>query len=349
MAATMKRHVSNSCLISPNSPTKNNSVTILNAVQLPRYSSERYFLLSELEVHASPTRFLCETLPDTATQTTDDTAAESVEEHEAPSFPLFIVVYLFWRPDDHDKPEQFTQTLVGTVNALRDQVDIKSSGSDNLKDRVASLSEASSSKEQPSQKPTTSLYLVVDRQGTDTELAEQLARTAASHPVLRQYTEGITVGLANHQRAAPGLEAIVEAVLVGNRDRRSVSSLLGVVSPHPDHLLGLQEFHTTDAAQGVQQTLITAEWNGRGNLQTYAHRAHAVWRMQHNLPPLRTVPVKRKVPRRIRPDKVMTGLPHNFLEDCFLDGLACLVVCVYMVFHFGRPLVEYLDQTSPST
>ena len=176
------------------------------------------------------------------------------------------MLYLFWRSDDDDNQtaEQFTQTLVGTLNALRDRVHLNSSSSDNLQRRADSLSNKNdstngASEEVSSEPPTCSVYLVIDRQGTETALAEQLARTASSHPILRQHTEGITVGVASHPRAAPGLEAIVEAILVGNRDRRNLSqSLLGVLSPHPEHLLGLQDPQKTDAAQGVQQSLICA-------------------------------------------------------------------------------------------
>jgi len=56
-------------------------------------------------------------------------------------------------------------------------------------------------------------------------LAYELARLVASHPKLRHVCEGITIGVSNHRRAAPGLEACVDAVAVGAKDRRTMTSL----------------------------------------------------------------------------------------------------------------------------
>jgi hypothetical protein len=50
--------------------------------------------------------------------------------------------------------------------------------------------------------------------------ATELARTVSTHMELRQLVQGITVGVSNLPHAAPGLEACMNAFLVGSRDRR---------------------------------------------------------------------------------------------------------------------------------
>ena len=118
-------------------------------------------------------------------------------------------------------------------------------------------SASSSSSSTPSPFPRPPLYLVVDRvdpavaptnRPDDTHhmhhqrpppsddwqqqqfkvqetLAYELARLVASHPQLRHGCDGITIGVSNHRRAAPGLEACVDAVAVGAKDRRTITSL----------------------------------------------------------------------------------------------------------------------------
>jgi hypothetical protein len=220
--------------------------------------------------------------------------------------------------------------------------------------------------------------LSLDHDDSEEKLAEHLARNVATHPGLRGCVEGITVGVSNHVRAAPGLEAIIHAVTLGSSDRRrhattsdssSQRSLLGVISLSSDDLLGLQNSQITDAVQGISQSLIIAEWNGRGNLQSFARRAQALWNRQHNVPDhcvkaLR--PEVRSPPRRIRRtrqvlenarDRVMTSgrraahrmwLPHRqmriltkwMLNKIFTeqgwDLLALIVIFAYVAFHCPR-------------
>ena len=115
--------------------------------------------------------------------------------------------------------------------------------------------------------------------------AEQMARQVSL--TLRTHIQGITVGLADHPRAAPGLEACMEAVSVGTHDRRRHNhdkSAVGVVAISADDLIGDQV--EADAAQGVLQSITAAEWNGYGDLECFSKRAHQHWCQLHNVVPL---------------------------------------------------------------
>jgi hypothetical protein len=208
-------------------------------------------------------------------------------------------------------------------------------------------------------KPKCSVYIVVDRicpgrcttttstEGTD-KVSEQLARAVATHETLRAIVQGITVGVSNHVRAAPGLEACHDAVSLGAKDRRQVlvpiaKSFLGLVADSPDDLLGLADSNECDAVQGVQQFKISAEYNGRGNLQSFAARAHGVWRQRHGLPPppLSTI---RRTPRRIRRTAsaaaaaAMTARNSREMEFLIYDSIAVLLLILYVSFHSGHLL-----------
>lgn len=429
------------------------SVTILSKESLPSYSSERFFLLAEIEVHAQPITFLCESgnsTEENSTQATEETEEDegtatsppskthsdassperglgstTISQHEHLYLPPCILLYLLWRPEMTPDPSFFAETyILDAVMRIKESVDLESSSSQrndqhhesaprfsgslgsgrivdtavgdevrggctsdiniNVQNATIHLDQASTptgkhisfahsisssptsasvphrSHADASSTPTkASLYLVVDRvrptlsssetshpssgevvqqhqkqqEEEEEDLAERLARAVASHPVLRQCTEGITVGLSNHVRAAPGLEACVQAVHWGSQDRRrhhhattvatanqfhhqssstnTVStttidpekSLLGIVSWTQEDMLGLQKTGVTDAAEGVLQSKVTVEWNRQGDLHSFAKRAHDQWKRQHGIDTSRITDgfaLKRKVPRRIQ-------------------------------------------------
>jgi hypothetical protein len=209
---------------------------------------------------------------------------------------------------------------------------------------------------------------------TTDPVAEQLARAVATHENLRAIVQGITVGVSNHVRAAPGLEACHDAVYFGARDRRQAAvvlttsaagptvansrnfnttntnnnkSFLGIVADSPDDLLGLADPNECDAAQGVRQLKISAEYNGRGNLQSFASRTHAVWRQRHGLPPpVKTAGSSRRIPRRIRRSN-NTTTSSSFaastrssreMEFLIYDSIAILLLILYVTFHSGHLL-----------
>ena len=172
-------------------------------------------------------------------------------------------------------------------------------------------------------------------------LAERLARHIASHPQLRSVFEGITVGVANHKRAAPALDACLNVINVGAKDRRKVhrdaKSQIGIISWSSDDLLGLDEEGETDAAQDILQTRISTEWNGKGNLESFGYRAHAMWRKEYGLLPQPSdIPLsenKRRIPRRIR------RLEEDF-ESFPLDLLLNLGAFILIAYYIWKGLVD---------
>jgi hypothetical protein len=197
-------------------------------------------------------------------------------------------------------------------------------------------------------------------------LAEELARKVAKDPKLRHLCEGITVGVSNHERAAPGLEACVNAICIGEKDRRkeheanpqkvsSTKSLMGVMAVDPDECLGLQSADETDAAQGVLQARVCAEWNGQGNLQTFSERARKSWRLKHGLlpEPEMTGPKRRKIPRRRqqRPQPSETQFDDTTmdraLQEMIINTLAAVLIGFYITFHFREELTEFFWILNP--
>lgn len=497
----MRRPASSSCLLLPKGSFEvaeaeaalpaathgSPSVTILSKDILPPYSSERFFLLSELEVHAQPTTFLSEVFADgsedNSTQATEETEEDELPVHARagetnPSeldssntdnilhtpFPPFILLYVLWSPHATSDARIFTETRIAdAVTRLQESVELVSSigSSPTVVTRQSSNgsplngSNGETVSTSPQSEPTTSsnvgsdpffieppfienfdlvsngdireattvppgscpalrpetvvprakasLYIVVDRvlplsstsepscnidsHSSQEDLAEDLARSVASHPVLRQCTEGITVGVSNHERAAPGLEVCVHAISLGAQDRRrnavnpsshvgngtldsvaaadrvnldASKSLLGVVAVTPEDMLGLQDATVTDAVQGVLQSRVTAEWNGKGNLLSFAARAHNAWRWQHGVPvpAVSSGAAKRKVPRLIRRrDSRLTahataalgrsrgggggGVQPALKRDAreqIVDFLAMSLILGYILFHFGDEL-----------
>ena len=116
-------------------------------------------------------------------------------------------------------------------------------------------------------------------------LVEQIARSISMQ--LRDDLCGLTIGISNHVRAAPGLDKCMEAICWGSKDRRKSigdsRSSIGVVTQHPDDLLGLQK--DPDAAQGVLQSYTCAEWSGNGDILSFAKRTHTQWCTKNNMIP----------------------------------------------------------------
>ena len=239
-------------------------------------------------------------------------------------------------------------------------------------DEVVDANVVMSGGENDGSEGSTSLYIVVERVSrpsgdSDTSheslhhaqesIAEQVVRLAAVQ--LRDLCEGITVFCANHERAAPGLEACMNAVSVGAADRRRHpgghgrstkalhnSSYMGFVALSSEDLLGLQSQQDTDAAQGVLQSCWCAEWNGRGNLNSFAKRAHAQWRSDRGLPPLalvgqRKAPVPRRRGRRqLFDEQALDHAMRGFLYDF---GVVALAVA-YIIFHYGKEIYDLLAE-----
>jgi hypothetical protein len=297
---------------------KKMSVTLINTQTLPTYSSERFYLLSELELHAHSTTFLCDVVADCdQTQDTAESSEASLDCHGIqppqihPQQSLtcsYNILYILWRPDQASSPRAFAE---GTIAAAIQQWKTLDISSSNTHTTTTSTEQDVSPRTKLLREPKVHLYLVVDIPASpqddtatvdrdtrlrqfqvQTDTAERLARHVAQSKDFRQLVDGITVGISNHVRAAPGLEACVDAVSVGSTLRRrrtrnskgdAAKSNIGLVALNPDDLLGLQDENVTDAAQGVLQSRTCAEWNGHGNLLTFAKRAHSAWCMAHGV------------------------------------------------------------------
>jgi hypothetical protein len=167
--------------------------------------------------------------------------------------------------------------------------------------------------------------LVADSWDDECDRMEKFVRLIASHPDIRPWCEGITLGLSNHERAAPGLEACLGSVSKYAADRRrhaaaaattasspilpnqpDARSHLTLVAVRPEDCLGLADAQVTDAAQGILQQRWMAEWSGHGNIWTFAARGQNQWLQARGLPLMsldrldaRHLPFRRKMPRRL--------------------------------------------------
>jgi hypothetical protein len=392
-------------------PSPSLSVTLLSFEQLPSYSVERFFMLSELEIKAHSTSFLCDLDVEEQTHGTHDTEDSSTGSVDAsenyqpqPDFdsPPFVLLYLLWKPDMTSSAKTFSETtILETVTRLESLVDIvnsieeakslrggfvRPSSSNNLNGGAATPAVTFDN----GSKKSCSVYLIVDRVAppekklwwsldaakaasarermhqVEVDLAEELARKVAADPKLRHLCEGITVGVSNHERTAPGLEACVNAICIGEKDRRkeheanpqkvsSTKSLMGVMAVDPDECLGLQSPDETDGAQGVLQSRVCAEWNGQGNLQTFSERARKSWRLKHGLlpEPVITGPKRRKIPRSRQQRKQPSDAQFDdtamdqAMQEMIVNALAAILIGFYMTFHFREELTEFFWILNP--
>jgi hypothetical protein len=187
----MRRPASNSCLLLPK-PSEEEaeigsttnvssplSVTLIHQTTLPTYSSERFFLLSELHVHAQSILFLSHAPfadgdEDQSTQATEDETVEDSNcdtvtspENEAlvpitdtsannPSprptqqLPPFVILYMLWKPEMTTNPEIFTELYildaVQRIDAERNRTDPNHVGG-----------------EAPNNEAAKEIYLIIDR------------------------------------------------------------------------------------------------------------------------------------------------------------------------------------------
>jgi hypothetical protein len=390
------------------------SVTICHREELPCFSTERFFMLSEFHLNAHSIRFTSDLLQHDdgsfAMEKTDADKSVLVEElqHGTDGFPPFLILYVLWRSDMTTSADAFTsEFILSAVETMQSHVDLASSEEEKRKpprgdvstcpcdntietdnnnisnkdnsnnnnnnsnnnntgrehDSVASSSPSSSPENRKTQ-----LYLVVERtvpfdddnhaadsitnkmalveakrQETNhfeaqTKIAECLAKHIASHSRLRSLFQGITIGVANHKRAAPGLDACLNAINFGARDRRRYSKSarcnIGLICRAPADLLGLDKDGETDGAQNVLQTRISTEWNGKGNLKSFSYRAHARWCKDYGMPlnppdfPLQEG-IKRRNSRLGRLDEELERLDASPL-DLLLNVGAFLLILYYI-------------------
>lgn len=342
-------------------------VTVIHTNDLPNYSTERYYMLSEIQLKAHSTIFLRDLFPlgrrghaqeedDDDTQdlsSNDSSSFESVmdENHEKDGqsngkmtnvkqrqeldsegkdesynhasaasrcdvdippqgLPYYIVLYLLWRPDCiHTTPEAYAKYIVKVAVDQIFHLYKMYNQSQNSRD-----SERNSSCDSDP-----FIYLVIDRlvykdctshtarsRESEIALSEQLIRTIATDMDLnlRSVIQGVTVGLSDDFRAAPGLETCMDSILVGDAERRHYRqdhtsskkshkltivrnqreldpsrSCIGIVTEYPDDLIGIGPLDETDAVQNLTlHARSTGNWSGKGSYLNFAARAQQHWR-----------------------------------------------------------------------
>lgn len=145
----------------------------------------------------------------------------------------------------------------------------------------------------------------------ETQIAEAVAKTISTHPILRGVVEGVSVGTTAEVRAAPALEVCLKAITHGSGERRRqgrtlqrrqmtdiarrhngngnhlqidpMRSPICLMVPDPDDLVGLDPEEDADAVKGAIQSITVAEWNGNGDAVCFASRAMEEWRNRHGL------------------------------------------------------------------
>ena len=398
---------------------------------LGKYSTERFYTLSEIQTHAPTAIFLQDLVAEDHRSSKQETQ-QPPNDAATPDFPRYSILYVLWRPDMTDNAEEFVDTVLRmSIKTIQRHVVISPStdgvipaspaedrsrawsgyskneerrrdfrfndspsstsfgqSSDEKEDQSqsnktisevileGSLSAPNSPQQEDECEGATTLYIVVERVSTPPEtstssleslhqaqeaLAEQVVRYAAIR--LRDLCEGISVYCANHERAAPGLEACMNAVSLGAADRRRFanskneglvdgltgppldsSSYMGFVLLSAEDLLGFQSQQVTDAAQGVSQSCWCAEWNGRGNLNSYAKRAHEQWRLDRGLPSMAFVGQKKPpVPRRRGRNEFFDEQALDHAIKSFLYDFGVVTIAIlYVIFHYGRDIWDAL-------
>jgi hypothetical protein len=200
-------------------------------------------------------------------------------------------------------------------------------------------------------------------------LATELAKGVAADEELRVQCDGLTVGVTTSAAASPGLESCLKAIHVGSADRRAHGrdetdrqTLIGLVATSSNDLHGhdpedtmahshSHHEHASTRSRRLDQSLVTAEWPAAGDLQAFAHRAHALWRHQHDLSPVATFLAAaaakgpRQPVRRRRPVGGRRGDPHavdQWIIDAMYQTVVVSVLVAYLIFHYRQDATELL-------
>jgi len=357
------------------------SVTVINTQTLPTYSTERFYMLSEIELHGETTKFLCDYTEDGDCDVTLDTLTSlEDDQQQQQQAPASVILYLLWKPNTYSHSKDYMDSVVDC--AVQKLLTILEPSSSSDREQQHQQQETKKEEEEEEEEATsadrenntnTKIYLVVEKvipeelfavitskehddsnhednndddddgeqehsqHSTNTYqeqqrqqqrqrlyqmqvgTAELLARQVATSPKFRSVLDGITVGLTDQFQAAPGLEACMNAILFGAKDRRKGMSTshtnnstnrspIALFCEHPDDLLGVVPDENvvnmeTDAVQGVLQSRSCAEWKGNGNIHSFASRAHREWHRKHGIPYMPSSPSRDSIKgkkRRVR-------------------------------------------------
>jgi len=310
---------------------ENPSVTMVNNNPLPTYSTERFYMLSEIEQNSSKISFLCDHECDGTAET------ESESEIDDCSLSSDILLYILWRPDMVASPKALTQGIIQqSVNQLKTMTEPRSTNIYLIVETIAPQQNDNIKESSQSEKLKEQQRLYQHQ----VEVAEDLVRCVTRHKTLRDDLQGLTVGICDHVRAAPGLEACMDAIVLGSRDRRMKGSLggksnIGLVTRHPDDLIGLADGET-DAAQGVLQSITCCEWNGNGDLSTFAKRAHIRWCVNNKV----ELKGEERKPKVLSLRRRQRGLVRN---DVWSDPITLFLSLLVATWLYVQILASYED------
>ena len=256
-ASALRRSVSASCLLRPKHSLSDNdlkrrgstSATVLTVRRLPPYCADRLYLLSELEVHAHAIRFL----------------REGEAEGTEGALPPSVLLYLLWDPAAHPTPRSFAQGPLSdgvrwcllangddpsaspppdrsrdgsqvarewetpqllNIYVVVDRLPNHSTDQDLGSESFPESSSKGATEMQPLPSKEEKQQRLLLRHDGEVKMAEQLARTVASSQFLRSRIDGLSVGVTSNDRAAPGLEACMDAVTRGAKERRKATKIL---------------------------------------------------------------------------------------------------------------------------
>jgi len=200
----------------------------------------------------------------------------------------------------------------------------------------------------------------LEQHNKEIKTAESLARAVSSSRLLRQRIDGLSIGVTSDSRAAPGLEACMDAVSRSSQERRVTSntkqtplsiddnrscrslrnrsperSPISLVVSKPDDLDDPTSHHTHQhhhhhhhQSCHLLQSRVTVEWNGKGDYNTFSDRAmthwRKVWSESSDQGGKSDVLRKKKVPRLSRKD--------NGEEEPVLDEpVSTIMVIVFVI------------------
>jgi len=341
-ASRMRRSGSSSCMLKPKATVLEEteeegeafSVTMINNKPLPSYSTERFYMLSEIEQNSKHILFLCDHEYDTRTAETEESANSDIVD-DSP-FSSDIILYILWRPGMVTSPKALTQGIIQqSINQIKNSTEPRSINIYLVVEIIVPKPNTDQSNDDDEKEQKQRLY-----QHRVDVVAEQLARCVTQNKLLRDELKGLTVGICDHVRAAPGLETCMDAIMLGTRDRRSFNkkSNIGLVTRHPDDLIGLGDGET-DGVQGLLQSITICEWNGNGDIGTFAKRAHTRWCINNKVLESKEEKPKRKKVLSLR----RRALNNNNNNEWFGDPITLILSVVFVTWIYTQLLSSYED------
>ena len=148
----MRRSGSSSCMLRPRHSSTDSldsaafgeplSVTMISREELPSFSTERFFMLSEFHLNAHSLRFVADlhesddVTPETVD--TDRSSTDEVFQHETndTGFAPFLIFYILWRPTMTRNVAAFTSDVISpAVRKIQSLVDIALSDEEKKRSR----------------------------------------------------------------------------------------------------------------------------------------------------------------------------------------------------------------------